>query len=145
MLIPDVNRDFSFSDVLQASGATRSDLMSLLRAHVVKGSAKETTGKGDHRRFTADDVLAVRMALELKRQGVGSRYQRALVTEALSGLMRVSRRLGQALPPAVLVRAAGPRAVEVLVPERIESAPTGVLLNVATMITETKDAIARLP
>lgn len=144
MLIP-VTRDFSFAEVLRAADATRSDLLSLLRAGVVKGSAKDTTGPGDHRRFTADDVFRVRLALAIKQLGIGSRQQQLFVHEALGTLLKVSN----PIPPLVLITKVEPRSVTVRVATDLEhgdltAMPTGVVINTQALIDETKAAIARM-
>ena len=147
MLIP-VARDFSFSEVLKASGATRSDLLSLLRAGVVKGSAKDTTGPGDHRRFTADDIFQTRLALAIKRLGVGSRQQQAVVHEALGVLLKV-----RPIPPFVVITKVEPRGVTLrLATDQAQGhpigdltqLPTGLVVNTKSLIAETEAAIARL-
>lgn len=91
MLLRVTRNDFAFGEVLQITGASRWDLVSFLRAGVVGASVKDTEGPGDHRRFSADDVFGVRLALELKQLGVGSRKQQRFVHQTITNLLAIAR------------------------------------------------------
>lgn len=87
MLLNVSRNHFSFAEVLALTGASRWDLVSFLRAGVVRASIKDTEGPGDHRVFSADDVFAVRLARELKQLGLGTRQQQRFVHQVVQMML----------------------------------------------------------
>ena len=71
----------TFSDVLTRAHVTRSLLMDLLRAGVVKPSVRASTGRGVHRRFSKADVGRVRLAGMLRCYGIPTNHVKGLVRE----------------------------------------------------------------
>jgi hypothetical protein len=99
---------YSFGEVLKATAATKWELVSFLRAGVVSASVKDTEGPGDPRQFDADDVVRVRLALELKRLGIGSRGQQRFIRECVQRL--IERPPTKQRPEVIVVVDPGPGA-----------------------------------
>jgi hypothetical protein len=82
--------EFGFGDLVRLSGLTPGELLSLQRARVIVPSARESTGRGTHHRFTALDALAAKVASALKPYRIPSRQTKAIVTQVIHTVTRTN-------------------------------------------------------
>jgi len=60
--------EFGFSNVIELSGATRSQLIHWTDKQLITASIQEATGRGGWRKFNEVDILLVMAAVELTRR-----------------------------------------------------------------------------
>lgn len=79
-------REFGFAEFAAAAKMTESELLHMLRVGVLRATARATTGRGHHRRFSfLDLVVAIAMTKvkDLRIDGTGQR----LIADQLYGML----------------------------------------------------------